>query len=356
MRVLLLSLVANVASADVAPSGLAANVSNHIISSKKRPSRPAAWHGPEIYLRDSSIYALNVSHCDVDNARAIERLLTFLRTNPRMEYPLVVVPGSSEGAGHHTAWPQRKPDDRHWVDPNFRSRLRHAFLLLLRGVAHTVLISGGSIDAAHNEYNEAIYGLRAMLSEYAGRFPASLGPLSERLIVDPWAIHSEVNVRNGDRLARLIGLDRNLIVTEAGLFHQTWWFVRSGDKTIPWSFDHAFANSMGYAPGELQDLNDAPIFQRFAPPYEKDRSGKLPGFWINSAGRTPEIEYVHSSSGAFATNTAVIAHWGFASLRTLGDERWDLGPRDKDFKRSPIPPPNFDRIGKACESLRTKLR
>jgi hypothetical protein len=350
------------ASAQVQPTSFitADNASKYILKptwmSKPKPKRRPDWVGPNASLRTSQIYKLKIEACGVDNARAIERLVAFLKTKSRNEFALAVVPGSSEGACHHCAWPQRKPKDPHWVEPNFRSRLRHAFLLLLEGVVHSVLISGGSIDKRHPAYNEAIYGFKEMVSEYGRRFAERVGGnLADRLIVDPWAIHSEVNVRNGDRLTRLLGLDRNVIVTEVGsMKRQGWWIVESGGSAIVWSFRATAKRKFGFEIGDFAELGKAPVFKRYAPKSVPDRLGVRPAQYLNSAGSHPEIEYIRSGSGAEAVDTAAIGHWNLRSLGELmqgGDARWDLGKRDKEFGRAVMLPPQLDRVGQACRTL-----
>jgi hypothetical protein len=348
-----IAFTAELAAAQPA-SPIAASVSQYISSSTRPPARPA-WKGPDPLLTRSQLYTFKLGPCGVDNQKSIDKLVTFLRTNPAMEYALAVVPGASEQACHHCAWPYRKPDG-HWVDPNFRSRLRHAFLLLLDGVVHSVLISGGSIDAQYRQYDEAIYGLREMLSEYGPRFAQRVGGrLEERLIVDPWAIHSEVNVRNGDRLTRMLGLERNLIVTEVGsMKRQGWWFVNHKQQIplvkweMPWSFDAISRKRFGYALGEFEELGQAPIFKRYLPRSAADRLGNHPAQYTNSAGSHPEIEYV-----LHGVDTAAIAHFGLRTLAELmqgGDARWDLGPLDGDFSKGPMLPPSAADVGKACQT------
>jgi hypothetical protein len=356
----LASTLAAPARAQTGPTSFltADNVSKYILkptwASRPRPPRRPEWRGADGRLRSSAIYRFQLDACGVANARAIDRLLAFLRTGPRNELALAVVPGSSEGACHHCAWPQRRPGDPHWVEPNFRSRLRHAFLLLLEGVVHSVLISGGSIDKDFPAYNEAIYGFREMVSEYGRRFAERVGgDLAERLIVDPWAIHSEVNVRNGDRLTRLLGLDRNAIVTEVGsMKRQGWWIVETGNA--PWSFNAHAKRRFGFRLGDFAELGKAPVLKRYAPRKVADLRGVRPAQYLNSAGSHPEIEYVKSGSGAKAVDTAVIGHWNLRALDELmqgGDDRWDLGRKDKEFGRRPMLSPDLARIGGACRTL-----
>ncbi len=351
-----LALIAFFASASaLATPPLSADVSRYITSSSARPTARPAWHAPLAELTASPIYSFANAACGVDNKRAIDGLIAFLRGKPPNEYAVALVPGSSEAQCHHCAW--TRASDPHWVEPNFRSRLRHAFLLLQEGVVHTVILSGGSIDPAHPEYNEAIFGFREMVAEYSGRFqPAdkSGGTLAERIIVDPWAIHSEVNVRNADRLTRLLGLERNLVVTEVGsIKRQGWYFVHHG---APLAFDHRCTGQFGFHLGQFEELGDAPVFKRYAPKSIKDRLGVRPAQYLNSAGSHPEIEYIPKG-----VDTAAIAHWDLQGAQALldhGGKRWDLGANDlaslsKDPKWRPIVP-DGSAVGKSCASLQRK--
>ena len=331
-----------------------ADVSRYITSSNDRPPKRPAWKGPMAELAASPIRRVASAPCGVDNGRALEKLLAFLKTNPPNEYAVALVPGSSEAQCHHCSW--TRANDPHWVEPNFRSRLRHAFLLLQESVVHTVIISGGSIDKDHPEYNEAIFGARELISEYAARFhPAdqSGDTLADRIVVDPWAIHSEVNVRNGDRLTRLLGLDRNLVVTEVGsIKRQGWYFVHHG---APLAFDHRAAGQFGFSLGEFEELGTAPVFKRYAPKSIKDRLGVRPAQYLNSAGSHPEIEYVPKG-----VDTAAIAHW---SLRGPGElmqaaDHWDLGAKElaelqRKHQYTPLVP-DLAKVGNSCATLKRR--
>ena len=343
----LVSLTLAAAPALAGPVG--ANVSRYITSSSKPPARPK-WAGPAAALLASPIAQFDLPECGVNNRRALDNLVAFLRTNPSMEYPLAVVPGSSEAACHHCAWIRKA--DPHWVEPNFRSRLRHAFILLLEGVVHTVVISGGSIDPAHPEYNEAVFGARELISEYSAAFAKNVDhsgdKLEDRVIVDPWAIHSEVNVRNGDRLTRLLGLDRNLVVTEVGsIKRQGWYFVHHG---APLAFDHRAKNMFGFALGQFEETDGAPPLKHYLPRNQPDLNGVHPAQYTNSAGNHRELAYVQDG-----VDTSAIAHWGLRSYKELvdgtGGQRWDVAESEaasKDYK--PLAP-DRTKVGRSCATL-----
>ena len=345
-------LLASPAGLGAAPP-LAADVSRYITSSGDRPPKRPAWKGPLPGLESSPLNHYASGRCGVDNERAIANLLAFLKTHPINEYALAIVPGSSEARCHHCSW--TRADDPHWVEPNFRSRLRHAFLLLQEGVVHSAFISGGPIDKDHPEYDEAVFGFREMVSEYSGRFHPAGGSkykLADRIVVEPWAIHSEVNIRNGDRLTRLLGLDRSLVVTEVGsIKRQGWYFVHHG---APLAFDHRAGGQFGYRLGEFEELGVAPVFKRYAPKSMPDRLGVRPAQYLNSAGSHPEIEYIPKG-----VDTAAIAHWKLRSANELFDHqpgRWDFGAKEiadlaKDPKWMPLVP-NQDALGKACATLK----
>jgi hypothetical protein len=332
---------------------IAADVSKHIDGDKPGP-RPA-WAGPSSQLKSSPIHSFELGACGVHNARAIDNLVAFLRTHPKMEYALALVPGSSEAACHHCSWTRK--DDPHWVEPNYRSRLRHAFLLLYEGVVHTLVISGGSIDPQHPEYNEAVFGFRELISEYGGRWPknadGSHDKLEDRIIVDPWAIHSEVNVRNADRLTRLLGLERNLIVTEVGsIKRQGWYFVH---HTAPLAFDHRASGQFGFSLGEFGELGGVPVFQRYDKRSQVDSKGVHPAQYTGTGGGHPDFDYI-----PHGVDTAAIAHWQLRSLNELmdgGGQHWDLGKNEiaenlsKDPHWKPLMPDSA-KVGHSCTSLK----
>jgi len=338
------------APAQAGPVGV--SVSRYISSSKSRPPARPAWPGPAAALQSSPIASFQVDECGVNNRRSLDNLIAFLKTNPAMEYPLAVVPGSSEAACHHCSWTRKA--DPHWVEPNFRSRLRHAFILLLEGVVHTVVISGGSIDKDHPEYNEAVFGARELISEYAGRFATNLDGskdrLEDRVLVDPWAIHTEVNVRNGDRLTRLLGLDRNLVVTEVGsIKRQGWYFVHHG---APLAFDHRAKNLFGFALGQFEETDGAPPLKHYLPRNQPDRNGVHPAQYTNSAGNHPDLDYVRDG-----VDTSAIAHWGLRSLSELMDgsgQRWDVAEKEAKAAGYVALAPDRLKVGQSCASLKRK--
>jgi hypothetical protein len=187
----------------------------------------------------------------VDQEKVIRQLrdevqLTRTMGVPR-EFWIVTVPSSSEQRGHHTAW-DRFPDEVdgaghqviHWVEPEYQARLRHAYLLLACGIARYVFISGGSIDPTKPWWNDALAGFQHMIDTYADHWSSLPGSitagidghaheLKQRLIVDPWAIHSETNIRNGSRLSAALDLERTLIsTTYGGKAAQGQWFTMGG--------------------------------------------------------------------------------------------------------------------------------
>ncbi|MSP60474.1 MAG: hypothetical protein EXR72_09050 [Myxococcales bacterium] len=246
------------------------------------------WQAPDLAaLRGSRIY----QEKRVDNRAAIERLLDELTGEPEREFWLAVVPGCSEANGHHKAWIS-DPDDEEpkLVEPQFECRLDRAFRLLACGAVRALVVSGGSIDAAAPDYNEGTRGRAQILIDHEEawrRSPFCDGEsLAERLIVDPWAIHSTSNVRNGDRLSVLLGLDRNLVVTTSGTFRQGWWFT----STTIGSFSDVCYCALGYCLGDFRRLD----------------------IWPERPGEPPP---------AFATD--VILHWDLRPADLLADPRWE---------------------------------
>jgi hypothetical protein len=162
-----------------------------------------------------------------------------VRSGAPREFWIANVPSSDEACGHHSAFDQRSPTNpndpkgpssKPWVEPEYRARLRHAYMLLATGIVRYVFISGGQVDprpASKDWWNSAMFGWKEMVDTYSEHWrsrPLSVrdglaGPhdrLESRLIVDPWALHSETNVRNCARLCALLGLDRTLITTTGG--------------------------------------------------------------------------------------------------------------------------------------------
>ncbi|HEX3479204.1 MAG TPA: hypothetical protein VHT91_29470, partial [Kofleriaceae bacterium] len=98
--------------------------------------------------------------------------------------------------------------------------------------------------------------------------PHSGDELRSRLLVDPFAIHSETNIRNCDRLCAHLGLDRNLIATTFG----------DPDHPPPppptaWTNDHGYGQgdyfSQGSGPGFVLRLRY--FFQMFYMPGSFDQ-------------------------------------------------------------------------------------
>jgi hypothetical protein len=339
-------------------AGIGANTSQYI-KSRHKPAARAAWKAVDPALASSSLRAVKFAGCGVDNAHALDAITAALRSSPMQpEYALAVVPGSSEGMGHHVAWQQGGGGDSHWVEPNFRSRLRHAFLLLLDGAVGAILISGGSIDAAHPDYNEAVYGYRELISEYGALYKSRTGgKLEDHVVVDPFAIHSEVNVRNGDRLTRLLGLDRNIVVTETGsMKRQGWWFTNAIG-----GFGLHCEKALGFKLGDMEELAGAPVLKNYAPKSEKDHNGVAPAQYLNSAGSHPEVSYIQSAKPpkkGEAVDTVAIAHFNLATTAQLmagGDARWDLGQKDAEFGAKTYEP-DVNAVNAACGSLGKKLK
>ena len=337
-------------------AGIGVNTSQYIQSKHKPAARPA-WKAVDPALASSSLRAVKFPGCGVDNAHALDAIAAALKANPTQpEYALAVVPGSSEGECHHCAWPQRGGGDSHWVEPNFRSRLRHAFLLLLDGAVQAIFISGGSIDGDHADYNEAVYGYRELISEYGALYQSRTGgKLADHVVVDPFAVHSEVNVRNGDRLTRLLGLDRNIVVTETGsMKRQGWWFTHPIG-----GFEGMCEKRFGHRLGEMEELGGAPVFKNYAPKSEKDHHGVTPAQYLNSAGSHPEVDYIQSAKPkGEAVDTVAIAHFSLATTAQLmggGDARWDLGQKDAEFG-SKTYKPDVAAVNAACGSLGKKLK
>ena len=348
-------------------AGGATPVSARISFSQDRPARPGPlprWTRALPALADSHLRTVPLP-CGINNGATIQSLLASLpRRSAQQEYSIALVPGSSERMGHHKAW-TRSTVDRHWVEPEFRARLRHAFLLLYEGIVHTVVISGASIDADKPEYNEAIYGFREMVDEYGqlwrGSPHAGRDRLEQRLIVDPWAVHSQTNIRNGDRVTLYAGLERNLVVSTAGRsqpgnrlgYTQGWWFSHHHSaapfSTVPpfsWipigSMDSIAMTSMGYHLGAFGELPD----------------GGADAFGSGTASRAnvPRIqEYTGTKGHPAATvhagyvRTVVIAHWHLNSAAVLADRLWDVGAHDNDAVRAP----DTAAIGRACQALRS---
>jgi hypothetical protein len=195
------------------------------------PDAPATWPGVHARLASSRIVSFDGNpveslrrwmngEADVDNRGAIESFKQQLQQDyGSREFWMVLVPGTSEvaapsgGPGHHTMYVPRGSDDPNVdvVSPEFRARLDHAYQLLQRDAVRFIVISGGSIDLFHPEYVEAKRGRTYLIGKYAGGDVNS--ELWNKIIVEPWAVHSEMNLRNGAAVASLLGLDRLLVLT-----------------------------------------------------------------------------------------------------------------------------------------------
>jgi N-acetylmuramoyl-L-alanine amidase len=264
---------------------------------------PPAWTAADLPgLRASSIYL----DSDDDNATVLDQFVRDLPAEPNREFWIALVPGSSEAKGHHKAWVPPANDDPQrpaLVEPEFKSRLDHAFRLLDEGVVRYILVSGGAVDESAPDYVEGRRGRAQLISDHADdwtRSPESRGAgdaLGSRVIVDPFAIHSVSNIRNCDRLTALLGLDRNLIVTTAGTFSQGWWFTHD-----PWlgSFDDACTSQLGYTLGQFERISPGP-------------SGG------NTFG-TGKDDNPNIVAPAFAT--MVIAHWNLSKDQLLSNDVW----------------------------------
>lgn len=180
-----------------------------------------------------------------------------LRTSfTQQEFWIVNVPSSAEQLGHHSAWHRH---DGQWVEPEYAERLRGAYRLLHAGVVRYIFVSGGSIIRAPRPHDgrddprlpnldylgtsypynvDAMCGRQFLLDNFSAHWDAppsgsdlaSLAAISARqdlrperqgqhdrldtrIIVDNYAMHTESNVRNCDRLCAWLGLERNLIST-----------------------------------------------------------------------------------------------------------------------------------------------
>jgi hypothetical protein len=121
------------------------------------------------------------------------------------------VPGTSEQWGHHKAPPPDVEAGGARLSDEFRKRLDDASALLQAGAVRFILVSGGAVDPDRPHYVESERGREYLLETYASSWPE--GDLSDRILVDPLALHSTTNVRNADKLSVDLGLNRNLVVT-----------------------------------------------------------------------------------------------------------------------------------------------
>ena len=311
------------------------------------------YKGPRPELKSSPVYKLALPAWGVYNNVACDAIVKAVAADPRADFQLAVVPGTSELLGHHTAWAKRL--DGHWVEPEFRARLRGAFVLLASGAVKGIVISGGSVDAGSPGspgYNEALCGYKDLMTTYAARFrstAASKGAALEmRVMVEPWAIHSEDNVRNGDRLSLLLGLDRNLVVTTAGKHKQGWWFTHHkatanlGAIAIRWgAFDPHCKKDLGYPLGAFggiggggggafgtgeQAFPDLPRVHDYPSGYQRHAEK-----FLKKGGSPP------STTGGAVLDTAFVAHWALNAQSVLADPKWDVGmPQKPAMPMSPM--------------------
>lgn len=265
-------------------------------------------------LHHADIYAqVSENHTPIDHL--VQRDLP---ARPWQEFWIALVPGSSEARGHHAMWtPQQGDDPDARVEPEFVSRLHHAYRLLDEGIVRYVVISGGSVDPQHTDYNEGRRGREEFLRRWGDAFHSSAeargDALADRVIVDPWAIHSTANVRNCDRLCALLGLDRNLIVTtqvspygwpfrwlpvfqrEAA---QGYYFT---DPNARRYLDQHARREVGYTLGSFRMLDQGP-----------DGGNVFGTGAADNPGVAPD-----------AIPTEVILHWELNRPRLLTDAHWD---------------------------------
>jgi hypothetical protein len=260
------------------------------------------WPGPSADLFKSPIFGFaggSSSRPDlnplapIDNKAPINFLLKQLQGDFSRQFWLALVPGTSEVGGHHHAY-EAQPGDRPFdvITPEFRSRIDHAHQLLRSNLVAAIILSGGAIDLAKPAYVEAERGLSYLLGAYASLWPP--GELALRTIVEPWAIHSECNVRNADRLAALLGLDQILVVTtyrHYSMTDQGYYFEQHA-----WSsFDSTCRTHLGYVLGDFQGVGS-----RSDPVWDRN----LPGV---------------------AFPTRALLHAGFPTAAILADPNWALG-------------------------------
>jgi hypothetical protein len=196
-----------------------------------------------------------------ESSDAIARLLRERADERDREFWLAIVPGTSEQWGHHRAPPRDVEQRGAPISAEFVTRLHHAYRLLEHDVVRFVLVSGGSIDRTRPDYNEALRGRETLVAMFGARWPRERGPLFERILVDPIAEHSTTNLRNADKLAVDLGLDRLLIATTMPptpylwpvflpIVHQTsqgWYFLHHRVSTFDWRC----RRQLGYALGRF---------------------------------------------------------------------------------------------------------
>lgn len=179
-----------------------------------RGPHPKLDHSPFVRQRESVPLPGQNDLVPVDNTEAVTWALTAMAKD-FFAYPrwLVVVPGTSEVPHHHTAY-THQPGDVDGVDiisPEYRARVDHAEALLRKNQTASILISGGSVDLIKKDWCEAKRGVEYLFAKHGAKWPA--GELQKRVMVDPWALHTYCNIRNGQRVATLLGLVECTFVT-----------------------------------------------------------------------------------------------------------------------------------------------
>jgi len=318
------------ATVTVATHAAGAVVSPHAIVSsdgpprvytpKEVPAPPASWPGVDPNLANSRIVQFDGNpisalpkwlngEADIDNTQAIESFKQQLANEyEEREFWMVLVPGTSEVAApgskdhHHTMYVPRGDDDPKVdvISPEFRCRLDHAYTMLQRDAVRFIVISGGAIDQLHPEYVEAKRGRTYLIGKYANGDESS--DLWSKIIVDPWAVHSEMNLRNGAAIAALMGLDRTLVVTTYKTFNPA-------DQG--YMFEHMHNYPMGFAHADTIDgFCDSGIGYRLG---DIKRLPKGPDHLFDNRGT-----HIAFPSVAFVL-------YGFPAADLVADDHWSVG-------------------------------
>ncbi len=215
------------------------------------------------------------------------------------------------------------------ISPEFRARLDHAYQMLQRDAVRFIVISGGAIDLYHPEYIEAKRGRKYLIGRYAGGNVSS--DLWNKIIVDPWAIHSEVNLRNGAAIAALMGLDRCLVAT-------TYKTLNPADQG--YMFDHMHNYPMGVAHTfTIDGLSDSGFGYRLG---DLQKLPKGPDHLFDNRGTG-----THFPSSAFV-------HYGFNVETLANDDHWTIGAGElasgKLHGIKPLEQAEYDRIHSSSAS------
>jgi hypothetical protein len=156
---------------------------------------------------------------------------------------------------------------RRGLHPKAERRLERAMRDLARGLAATVIVSGGAVHSADNE----AFVMRQWLIDH--------GVAAERILVEPCARHTTTNLRNAGRMVLAAGVREALVVSSDGDWLPRgagWRFAeQSYYLGFPWlsSFHARCLVELGYRVGELEWLE--PMHVRFRPsPRVFDRSWK----------------------------------------------------------------------------------